>query len=42
MSVSLGNTDAQSKDLSFTKGEGRAMIYKVPAKSENLSTGESR
>jgi len=42
VSVSLGNTDAQSKDLSFTKGEGRAMIYKVPAKSENLSASESR
>ena len=28
MSMSLGNTDAQNKDLSFTKGEGKPMIYK--------------
>jgi len=30
MSVSLGNTDVQNKDLSFTKGEGQPIIYKVP------------
>ena len=30
MSVSLGNTDPQNKDLSFTKGEGAPLIYKVP------------
>jgi len=30
MSMSLGNTDAQSKDLSFTKGEGNPVLYKVP------------
>jgi hypothetical protein len=30
MSMSLGNTDAQNKDLSFTKGEGIPLIYKVP------------
>jgi hypothetical protein len=30
MSMSLGNTDAQNKDLSFTKGEGKPIIYKVP------------
>jgi hypothetical protein len=33
LSVSLGNTDAQNKDLSFTKGEGQAVIYKVPVKA---------
>ena len=33
MSVSLGNTDPQNKDLSFTKGEGKPIIYKVPAGS---------
>lgn len=31
MSMSLGNTDAQNKDLSFSKGEGRPLIYKVPS-----------
>jgi hypothetical protein len=31
MSVSLGNADPQNKDLSFTKGEGKPVIYKVPA-----------
>jgi hypothetical protein len=31
MSLSLGNTDPQSKELSFTKGEGKPVIYKVPA-----------
>lgn len=31
MSVSLGNTDAQARELSFTKGEGQPVIYKVPA-----------
>jgi hypothetical protein len=30
MSVSLGNTDPQSKELSFSKGEGQPLIYKVP------------
>jgi hypothetical protein len=30
MSMSLGNTDVQNKDLSFSKGEGQAIIYKVP------------
>jgi hypothetical protein len=30
MSMSLGNTDAQNKDLSWNKGEGHAVIYKVP------------
>jgi hypothetical protein len=29
MSMSLGNTDAQNKELSFSKGEGQALIYKV-------------
>jgi hypothetical protein len=29
MSMSLGNTDVQNKDLSFTKGEGQPIIYKV-------------
>jgi hypothetical protein len=32
LSVSLGNTDAQNKDLSFTKGEGNAVVYKVPVR----------
>jgi hypothetical protein len=31
MSVSLGNADPQAKELSFSKGEGQAVIYKVPA-----------
>jgi hypothetical protein len=30
MSMSLGNADAQNKDLSFSKGEGQPIIYKVP------------
>ena len=30
MSMSLGNTEAQSRDLSFSKGEGKAVIYKRP------------
>jgi len=30
MSMSLGNTDAQNKNLSWTKGEGEAVIYKRP------------
>jgi hypothetical protein len=30
MSVSLGNTDVQNKELSFSKGEGQPIIYKVP------------
>jgi hypothetical protein len=30
MSVSLGNTDPQNKDLSFSKGEGQPVLYKVP------------
>jgi hypothetical protein len=32
MSMSLGNADPQSKELSFSKGEGAVSIYKVPAK----------
>jgi hypothetical protein len=32
MSMSLGNTDPQNKELSFSKGEGTAIIYKVPVK----------
>jgi hypothetical protein len=28
-SLSLGNTDAQSKDLSFSKGEGQPVLYKL-------------
>jgi len=28
MSVSLGNADAQNKDLSWSKGEGPAVVYK--------------
>ena len=32
MSMSLGNTDAQAKELSFTKGEGQPIIYKVPVR----------
>ena len=34
MSVSLGNSDAQNRDLSFTKGEGAPIIYKVKTKKE--------
>jgi hypothetical protein len=30
MSVSLGNADPQSKELSFSKGEGTGIFYKVP------------
>jgi hypothetical protein len=30
MSVSLGNTDPQNKELSFSKGEGAPFIYKRP------------
>ena len=30
MSMSLGNSDAQNKDLSFSKGEGSPVVYKVP------------
>jgi hypothetical protein len=30
MSMSLGNTDPQNKELSFSKGEGNTHIYKVP------------
>jgi hypothetical protein len=30
MSMSLGNADPQSKELSFSKGEGQPIIYKVP------------
>jgi uncharacterized protein YrrD len=29
MSMSLGNTDAQAKELSFSKGEGSPVIYKL-------------
>ena len=32
LSISLGNTDPQNKDLSFTKGEGTPIIYKVPVR----------
>jgi hypothetical protein len=31
MSMSLGNADPQSKELSFSKGEGAPVVYKVPA-----------
>jgi hypothetical protein len=30
MSMSLGNADPQNKELSFSKGEGSPVIYKVP------------
>jgi hypothetical protein len=30
MSMSLGNSDPQSKELSFSKGEGTPIIYKRP------------
>jgi len=30
VSVNLGNTDVQNKDLSWSKGEGKAVIYRVP------------
>jgi len=30
MSMSLGNSDPQNRDLSFSKGEGSACIYKIP------------
>jgi hypothetical protein len=30
MSMSLGNADPQSKELSFSKGEGKPVVYKVP------------
>jgi hypothetical protein len=30
MSMSLGNTDPQNKELSFSKGEGQPVIYKIP------------
>jgi hypothetical protein len=30
MSVSLGNTDIQNKDMSWTQGEGKSAIYKAP------------
>jgi hypothetical protein len=30
MSISLGNTDIQNKDMSWNKGEGKAVVYKVP------------
>jgi hypothetical protein len=33
MSMSLGNTDAQNKDLSFSKGEGIPLVYKVPVRA---------
>jgi hypothetical protein len=32
MSMSLGNSDPQNKELSFSKGEGNTHIYKVPVK----------
>jgi len=28
--TNLGNTDVQNKDISFSKGEGEAVLYKVP------------
>jgi hypothetical protein len=31
MSMSLGNADPQNKELSFSKGEGKPIIYKRPA-----------
>jgi hypothetical protein len=30
MSMSLGNADPQNKELSFSKGEGQPLVYKVP------------
>jgi hypothetical protein len=33
MSMSLGNADPQNKELSFSKGEGSACIYKVPSRA---------
>ena len=30
MSMSLGNSDVQNKSLSFSKGEGLPIVYKVP------------
>ena len=30
MGVSLGNSDVQNKDLSWTKGEGPAVVYRCP------------
>jgi hypothetical protein len=30
MSMSLGSSDPQNKELSFTKGEGSPLVYKVP------------
>jgi hypothetical protein len=30
MSVSLGQSDIQSKEMSWSKGEGKAVIYRVP------------
>jgi hypothetical protein len=30
MSMSLGNADPQNKELSFSKGEGKPTVYKVP------------
>jgi hypothetical protein len=30
MSMALGNTDIQNKDMSWTQGEGPAVIYKAP------------
>jgi hypothetical protein len=30
MSMSLGNADPQNKELSFSKGEGAPILYKVP------------
>ena len=31
MSMSLGNADPQNQDLSFSKGDGQAILYKVPS-----------
>ncbi|MDR1390669.1 MAG: hypothetical protein LBJ31_11930 [Treponema sp.] len=30
MSMSLGNTDIQNKDMSWTQGEGKSAVYKAP------------
>jgi hypothetical protein len=30
MSMSLGNADPQSKELSFSRGEGTPLLYKIP------------
>lgn len=30
LAINLGNTDAQNQDISWSKGEGEAIIYRVP------------